>query len=79
VSELSSDLSGVADELSAVVSGLDKLKEMCVAKAEPYAEKKARRESEIAGLKEALEILGSESALVQVTSKHALRGVQPHQ
>jgi len=79
VSELSSDLSGVADELGAVVSGLDKLKEMCVAKAEPYAEKKARRESEIAGLKEALEILGSESALVQMTSKHSLRGVQPHQ
>merc|ERR1719456_1552010 len=33
-------------------AGLDKLNEMCVAKAEPYAEKKARREAEIAGLKE---------------------------
>merc|ERR1719214_416848 len=78
VTELSTDLAGVTDELSAVVSGLDKLKEMCVAKAEPYAERKARRESEIAGLKQALEILESEAALVQVKSKHSLRGVQSH-
>jgi len=78
VTELSTDLASVSDELSAVVSGLDKLKEMCVAKAEPYAERKARRESEIAGLKEALQILESETALVQLTSKHSLRGVQAH-
>merc|ERR1719183_1020095 len=62
VSELSTDLSGVKDELSAVTSALDKLKEMCVAKAEPYAERKAKREAEIAGLKEALEILENEAA-----------------
>merc|ERR1719440_1252971 len=43
VSELSGDLATVSDELAAVVSALDKLKEMCVAKAEPYAERKARR------------------------------------
>merc|ERR1719482_1983744 len=78
VSELSGDLATVTDELSAVTSGLDKLKEMCVAKAEPYAERKARREAEIAGLKEALQILESETALVQLTSKHSLRGVQAH-
>jgi len=78
VSELSTDLGGVTDELSAVLSGLDKLKEMCVAKAEPYAERKARRESEIAGLKQALQILEGEAALVQLTSKHALRGVNAH-
>jgi len=78
VSDLSTDLASVTDELSAVLSGLDKLNEMCIAKAEPYAEKKARRESEIAGLKEALTILESEAALVQVTSKHALRGVKAH-
>merc|ERR1719456_1016403 len=79
VSELSTDLAAVTDELTAVLSGLDKLKEMCVAKAEPYAERKARRESEIAGLKEALQILEGEAALVQVTSKHALRGINKHQ
>jgi len=78
VSELSGDLSSTSDELAAVVSALDKLKEMCIAKAEPYAEKKARRESEIAGLKEALEILEGEAALIQKTTKHTLRGVRAH-
>jgi len=78
VAELSTDLSGVSDELAAVVSALDKLKEMCVAKAEPYAERKARRESEIAGLKEALTILESEAALLQTSAKHTLRGARPH-
>jgi len=78
VSELSTDLAGVSDELAAVISGLDKLKEMCVAKAEPYAERKARRESEIAGLKQALDILESEAAFVQVKSKRSLRGIHSH-
>jgi len=79
VAEVSSDLTSVTDELTAVVSGLDKLKEMCVAKAEPYAEKKARRESEIAGLKEALQILESEAALIQKGTKHnTLRGAKIH-
>jgi len=78
VADLSSDLASVTDELAAVNKGLDKLKEMCVAKAEPYAERKARRESEIAGLKEALQILESETALLQTKSKRALRGVRLH-
>merc|ERR1719478_858931 len=78
VAELSSDLDTVSDELSAVLKGLDKLKEMCVAKAEPYAEKKARREAEIAGLKEALTILEGEAALIQKTAKHARRGTKRH-
>merc|ERR1712054_579516 len=78
VSELSTDLSAVTDELTAVISALDKLKEMCVAKAEPYAERKARREAEISGLKEALQILETETALVQRTAKRTLRGVRPH-
>merc|ERR1719335_78497 len=70
VTELSGDLASVTDELSAVNSGLDKLKEMCVAKAEPYAEKKARREAEIAGLKEALQILEGQAAFIQKSTKH---------
>ena len=40
VSEVSTDLASVTDELTAVLSGLDKLKEMCIAKVEPCAEKK---------------------------------------
>jgi len=74
MSELSTDLSSVSDELNAVLSGLEKLAKMCVAKAEPYAERKSRREAELAGLKEALSILESETALLQKTSKHTLRG-----
>jgi len=75
VSEVSGDLSATTDELAAVVSALDKLKDMCVAKAEPYAEKVARRTAEIAGLKEALEILESETALIQKSTKRSLRHV----
>merc|ERR1719160_571200 len=78
VSEVSTDLSAVTDELSAVLSTLDKLKEMCVAKAEPYAERKARRESELAGLKEALQILDGEAMLLQKTTRHTLRGAKFH-
>merc|ERR1719253_1884181 len=75
VSELSTDLSSVSDELDAVLSGLDKLHKMCDAKAEPYAERKARRESEIEGLKQALTILETETALIQKSSRRTLRGV----
>jgi hypothetical protein len=78
VADLTADLDSTSEELTAVLKGLDKLNEMCVAKAEPYAEKKARRESEIAGLKEALQILEGEAALLQQSSKHALRGVRHH-
>merc|ERR1719460_2631103 len=79
VSDLSSDLGATKEELSAVVSALDKLKEMCVAKAEPYAERKARREAEIAGLKDALQILEGESVFLQKSTKHTLRGAHSHQ
>jgi len=80
VSELATDLGAVTEELTAVNSSLDKLHEMCDAKAEPYAERKARREAEIAGLKEALTILENETALIQKSTKHTLRGarVQKH-
>merc|ERR1719238_386499 len=78
VAALSTDLSAVTDELSAVLKGLDKLKDMCVAKAEPYAERKARRESEIAGLKNALQILEGEAVLLQKASRRTLRGAHAH-
>jgi len=54
---------GVAqEELDAILEYWEKLQPMCVAKAEPYAERKKRRDNEIAGLKQALEILENESA-----------------
>merc|ERR1719473_2181275 len=65
VTEATADRSGVQAELDAVLEYMEKLKEMCIEKAEPYSERKARRESEIAGLKQAMEILEGEAVLIQ--------------
>jgi len=72
VSEASSDRSGVQAEMDAVLGYLKSLHSQCDEVAETYADRKARRESEIAGLKEALEILGGQ-ALLQRTSHRASR------
>merc|ERR1719389_1173977 len=77
VTETSSDRANVQAELDAVVEYLGKLTDMCVAKAEPYSEIKRRRDEEIAGLKEALQILEGEAVLVQ-QKRHSLRGVSRH-
>jgi len=74
ITEASSDREGVQNELDAVLEYLDKLKDMCVAKAEPYEERTRRREAEIAGLKEALQILEGEAVLLQ--RKTSLRQVR---
>merc|ERR1719473_1020628 len=50
------DKESTLKELDAVLTYLDKLKPQCQTKVMSYAERKARRESEIAGLKEALAI-----------------------
>merc|ERR550537_1418731 len=60
-------------ELDAVMAYLDKLKPQCETKVMSYAERKAKREQELAGLKEALTILSGES-LLQV--KTTLRGAR---
>jgi len=56
------DLGVSQEELSAILEYWEKLQPQCVAKPEPYEERKKRREKEIAGLKEALSILEAESA-----------------
>lgn len=63
--DLSSDREGVQAELDAVLEYLAKINERCIAKAETYAERKRRREAEIVGLKDALNTLESETALLQ--------------
>merc|ERR1719384_219124 len=73
VQEATGERTGVQAELDAVQEYLAKLKDMCIAKPETYAERKAKREREIAGLKEALEILEGEAVLLQ-TGRKALRG-----
>merc|ERR1719359_1497360 len=65
IAELSSDRDTQNTELSSVLEYYSKVKERCVAKPETYEERKARREAEIEGLKEALSILENEAAFIQ--------------
>lgn len=75
-SENTADRSGVQAELSAILEYLAKIEEQCIAKPEAYSERTRRREAEIEGLKQALDILESETALLQRLKGHRqLRGV----
>merc|ERR1719463_967864 len=62
ITTLTSDRDTKDAELSAVLEYYEKVKDRCIAKAETYEERKERREAEIAGLKQALEVLENESA-----------------
>jgi len=53
------DHATTSKELDSVLAYLDKLKPQCETKVMSYAERKAKREAEIQGLKEALEILAA--------------------
>merc|ERR1712151_449610 len=63
--EASSDREGAQTELNALLEYNGKLQQMCSSKPSTYEERKARREAEIAGLKEALSILEGEAVLLQ--------------
>merc|ERR1719214_445994 len=63
MNDLSSDKEGLTGELDAVLAYLDKLKPQCETKVPTYAERKAAREQEIDGLKNALEILEAPALL----------------
>merc|ERR1719161_3496232 len=65
------DIDILGKELDAVMEYMEKLKPQCETKVMSYAERKSRREAEIAGLKEALQTL-SQSTFVQTS----LRGVR---
>jgi len=65
IAEISSDRETSQSELDAVDQYLSKLKDRCVAKPEAYEERKKRREREIAGLKQAMQILKGEAAMLQ--------------
>merc|ERR1712060_884468 len=74
VAEYSLDSQHASAELTAVLEYYSKIKDRCIAKPETYAERKTRREAEIAGLKEALSILEDKTAFVQRKSHGAFRG-----
>merc|ERR1719247_1531715 len=73
--EATADKAGVQDELDAVNQYYAGIKGRCIAKPESYADRVERRESEIAGLKEALSILEGEAVLLQ---RSTLRGTKKH-
>jgi len=75
ISDLSGDRDTTSTELSAVLEYFAKIKDRCIAKPETYEERKARRTAEIQGLKEALQILESETAFMQ----RGRRGLRVHQ
>jgi len=75
IAELESDKAGVKSELEAVLEYFTSLKKDCVAKPDSYEEIKKRRDDEMAGLREALNSLGAEPALLQTITVHrTLRG-----
>merc|ERR1719476_977553 len=74
IAELTADRESTDAELSAVLEYYGKIKDRCIAKPETYEERQRRRAAEIKGLKEALNILESETAFVQRRKKGAFRG-----
>jgi len=78
ISQITSDRDSLMTEQAAVLEFSSKLKDRCIAEPETYAEIKRRRDAEITGLKEALEILKTEAALLQRKQKSfRLRGQTP--
>jgi len=74
--ELQSDTAGVKEQLAAVDEYLAELEKQCVAKAETYEDRVARRDAELAGLKSALETLSDDDAaalLQRGPATHQLR------
>jgi len=73
IADLSSDKGTASTELAAVNEYFSKLKDRCVAKPESYSDRRARREAEISGLKDALQVLEEETAFVQ-RKKRGVKG-----
>jgi hypothetical protein len=64
------DHSGVQQEMDAVMAYFEELKPQCETKVVDYAARKAAREQEIEGLKNALEILSGQGLALAQTGRH---------
>merc|ERR1712176_1637194 len=73
MTDLSADRETASAELTAVLEYYSSIKARCIAKPMTYEGRKARRQAEIEGLKEALTVLQDETALVQ-RGNRAFRG-----
>jgi len=74
ITEISSDRETTSTELGTVNMYYMKIQERCVAKPVSYEERKKARDAEIKGLKEALDVLENEAALVQTKKGRNMRG-----
>ena len=63
--EYKGDRDAAKAELAAVNEYYGKVKDRCIAKPETYEDRKARREAEIAGLRQALTVLENGAVFVQ--------------
>jgi len=73
LSELLDDRDNEQEELDSVLEYLSKLNDQCVAKPEPYEERKRRRDVEMEGLKTALEILEGQAMALLSTGRRLRR------
>jgi len=71
--EHTADKDTLNTEYSAVMDYYAQIKDRCIAKPESYEDRKARREAEIDGLKQALQVLEDETAFVQ-RKRRGVRG-----
>jgi len=74
IAETSGDRDTTNTELAAVDEYYSKIKDRCIAKPETYEDRKAKREAEINGLKQALSVLEDETAFVQRKVRRSFRG-----
>merc|ERR1711896_19752 len=75
--QMKSELNSKNSELDAVLDYWKTITAECVVPPETFEERMRRRQAEIDGLKEALRILTTETAMFQV-SKGSLRGAHRH-
>merc|ERR1719174_2031954 len=75
--ELSSDRDSAQSELDAVLEYSKSVRGACELKPETFGERKQRREDELAGLKQALQILEGQSVFLQKSHVLRVRGLRP--